>query len=130
MGRFETPFEIGECLHKLSHIFTRSGIDVMMQAQMLHETGQQPLRRTNRLQCKMRDIVAHACDESAHFIAQKCAEIHMLEHEFDSFDIMVETSALRREETHAAFRFVIREYEKADEKRKRNENEDEVSHGY
>lgn len=129
MCGLKTTLKIGECLHKLSHIFTRSGIDVVMQTQMLHETGQQPLRRTNRLQGEMRDIVAHARDESAHLIAQKCAEVYMLKHEFDSFDIFIEAGALCGKEPHAAFRLIVRERKKADEEKGRNENEDEVSHG-
>lgn len=50
MGRVETVLEFGECLHKLSHIFSRSGIYLVFGTQIPNETREKTFGGTHRLE--------------------------------------------------------------------------------
>ena len=43
MGRFQTVFEIRKCLHKLSHIFARSGISRLSRVEISNDTRKETL---------------------------------------------------------------------------------------
>lgn len=130
MDRIECALEVGEYLHELSHIFAWRDIDRAACAQVHHEAREESLSGAHCLKREVGDVVAHPCNETAHFVARKCGEVHVFEDELDVLNSLVNSCALIREETHSVARLVFREREKADEQDERNEDEDERCHGY
>jgi hypothetical protein len=129
MCRFETILEVRKRPHKLSHIFARSGIDGVPDAQIPDEACEEAFGGAHSLKRKVRDIVAHAGGQVTHLVPQERTEVDVLEDEFHAFDILIETRALCREYACTATRLVIREGEKSPEKCERHEDEDQIGHG-
>jgi len=96
---------------------------------MHDEPCQKALGGAYRLKREMRDVVTQSRNEVAHFRAEKCAEIHVLQNELHPFYRFVEARALRGIHAHSATRLVTREYKESGEECECDENEDEVSHG-
>ncbi len=79
MRRFETALEVRKRPYKLSHIFARSGINCVSDAQVPHETREEAFDGTHGLKRKMCDIVAQTGGQMTHLVSQERAEVHMLE---------------------------------------------------
>lgn len=125
MGCLQAALEIRECLHKLSHIFARSGIDRAPGAQMHHQACEHAFGSAYRLEREMYGVVARACEKATSLIAQKRTEIDMFEDERRAFDVPVEMSSRARAETHFVACLIVCKREKPDEQYERNEDEDE-----
>lgn len=76
----------------------------------------------------MRDIVRNALHDAANFLTKECLEINVRHDEFYPFNLLVKARSLTGEYTSTAPRFIIGEREKADKKRKCDENKDEMPH--
>lgn len=125
---FEMVFEIGECLHILSHILVRRGILCVRRTEVSHEAHEEAFGGTHRLKRNMHNVMPEAARHTANLVEQERAEIDVREDEFNMFDFLVETYAKRREEARAAPRFIVGEREKTDEEPKRNKNRNKICH--
>lgn len=69
MGRFKTTLEIRKCLHELSHIFPRSGIDGLPRVEIADEARQEALGSSHNDKREVHDVVPDTVCEMAYFVA-------------------------------------------------------------
>ena len=129
MCRLQTTLEIGECLYERSRALARRDIDFVPGTQMPDKACEKTLGGAYRLKRKVRDIVARAREETAHFFPEERAEVDVLQDEFDALDIPIETGAAFRKYARAATRFILGEREESAEKTYRDKDEDKIRHG-
>lgn len=96
--------------------------------QMPDEARKQTLGGAYHLKREMCDVMAHAADDTTHFVSRECAKVNMLQNELDTLDIAVKARTLFGKKAYAATYFIFDEREKSGEKRKCNKDEDEIHH--
>lgn len=129
MCRLQTALEIRKRLHKLSHIFPRSGIDIVPRAQVADSARKEPFNSTYHLQREVCDGVTHERNESANLVAHECTKVNMFKDEVYALNLVVQTCALAREYAGTASRFALGKRNEPPEKCSCDEDENERYHG-
>ena len=130
MCLFERPLEFRKHFHELACGLSWGCIHLRVRAQTPNEAREQALHRPHNHERGVDEIVPDATGEVAYLIAQEHAEINVFDDELYARDCGIETRPTRSVYTRPAARLVTREYKKADEERERDEEEDEICHGY
>lgn len=128
MCRLKAIFEIGECLHVPPRALARGDIGHVQRAQVADSAREETLGGAHQEERDVRNIVPDARRDATRLIEEERGEIDVRQDELDARDILIETRALRREETQAATTFIPRERYEPRSKYNRRKDEDQVPH--
>ncbi len=130
MGRFERVLEVGQRLHELPSRLARSDTLLIPRAQMAYEAGEQPFDSAYCLEREVSDRMPDLVQRPGELLSRERHQIDMRHDELDTFYVLIERVALRREEARTAPRFVSRQHDEPYEKGEQDEYRDKTRHGY